>query len=63
MTDISHPVQFLGDNCETGRLLEIETGWGDEVSRSEEVSHLGTNVVVRATNDLFNVSLYGNQYE
>ena len=47
VADVTHPVQLLGDDCETGRLLKIEAGRGDEVTGREEVGHFRTDVVVR----------------
>ena len=60
VADIAHPVQFLGNDCETGRLLKIEAGRGDEVTGREEVRHFRTDVVVRPAEHFLDIPLCDN---
>ena len=57
VADVTHPVQLLGDDCETGRLLKIEAGRRDEVTGREEVGHFRTDVVVRPAEHLLDIPL------
>lgn len=51
MTEISVKVEFLGYDRVTRSLLQVETGWGDEITGSKEVSHLGSDIPIRLCQD------------
>jgi hypothetical protein len=46
MADVTLPVEFLCDDCESRCLLEVETCRRDEIARSQEVGQFGTNVEI-----------------
>jgi hypothetical protein len=46
MTDVPVEVEFFGYNRVSRCLLQIETGWRDEITRSEEVGEFSSDVPV-----------------
>jgi hypothetical protein len=46
MTQVSVIVQLFRDNCVTRSLLQVETGRRDQVSGSQEVGQLLTDVEI-----------------
>jgi hypothetical protein len=55
MTDVSVKVEFLGYNRISRSLLQIKTGWGDEITSSEEVCEFGSYVPVGLSQDCVEV--------
>jgi hypothetical protein len=47
MTDVSVEVEFLGYDNVSRSLLQIQTRWRNEITRSEEVGELGSDVPIR----------------
>lgn len=51
MTEVPVKVELLGDDSVTGRLLQVETGWRDEVSGGKEVGEFLADIKVRFGED------------
>lgn len=58
VTDVALPIQFLGDDREARRLLEVEPARRDEIARSEKIRHFGTDIKVYLLQHLCDIRVY-----
>jgi len=47
MREVSVEIELFSNNGVTGRLLQVETGWRDQISGSQEVSQFLPDVPIR----------------